>query len=121
MESWNFGGILADDMGLGKTLQMIAVLLAAKLEGKTGKSLIVTPASLVFNWGEEFKKFAPELKVTLAAGTQAERQKRLEESVHSDVLITSYDLLKRIPITRGRAPSGFRLYQSRPMGKRRSQ
>ena len=95
LESWNFGGILADDMGLGKTLQMIAVLLAAKLEGKTGKSLIVTPASLVFNWGEEFKKFAPELKVTLAAGTQAERQKRLEESVHSDVLITSYDLLKR--------------------------
>ena len=95
MESWNFGGILADDMGLGKTLQMIAVLLAAKLEGKTGTSLIVTPASLVFNWGEEFKKFAPELKVTLAAGTQAERQKRLEESVHSDVLITSYDLLKR--------------------------
>ena len=95
LESWNFGGILADDMGLGKTLQMIAVLLAAKLEGKTGTSLIVTPASLVFNWGEEFKKFAPELKVTLAAGTQAERQKRLEESVHSDVLITSYDLLKR--------------------------
>ena len=95
LESWNFGGILADDMGLGKTLQMIAVLLAAKLGGKTGTSLIVTPASLVFNWGEEFKKFAPELKVTLAAGTQAERQKRLEESVHSDVLITSYDLLKR--------------------------
>ena len=95
LESWNFGGILADDMGLGKTLQMIAVLLAAKLEGKTSTSLIVTPASLVFNWGEEFKKFAPELKVTLAAGTQAERQKRLEESVHSDVLITSYDLLKR--------------------------
>ena len=95
LESWNFGGILADDMGLGKTLQMIAVLLAAKLEGKTGTSLIVTPASLVYNWGEEFKKFAPELKVTLAAGTQAERQKRLEESVHSDVLITSYDLLKR--------------------------
>ena len=92
---YHFGGILADDMGLGKTLQMIAVLLAAKLEGKTGTSLIVTPASLVFNWGEEFKKFAPELKVTLAAGTQAERQKRLEESVHSDVLITSYDLLKR--------------------------
>lgn len=34
LEAWKFGGILADDMGLGKTLQVIAVLLAAKLEGK---------------------------------------------------------------------------------------
>ena len=33
LEAWKFGGILADDMGLGKTLQVIAVLLAAKLEG----------------------------------------------------------------------------------------
>ena len=34
LEAWKFGGILADDMGLGKTLQVIAVLLAAKLEAK---------------------------------------------------------------------------------------
>lgn len=34
LESWQFGGILADDMGLGKTLQMIAVLLSAKQDGK---------------------------------------------------------------------------------------
>ena len=51
LEAWKFGGILADDMGLGKTLQVIAVLLAAKLEGKTGTSLVVAPAALVFNWG----------------------------------------------------------------------
>ena len=50
LEAWKFGGILADDMGLGKTLQVIAVLLAAKLEGKTGTSLVVAPAALVFNW-----------------------------------------------------------------------
>lgn len=31
LENYHFGGILADDMGLGKTLQVIAVLLAAKL------------------------------------------------------------------------------------------
>ena len=49
LEAWKFGGILADDMGLGKTLQVIAVLLAAKLEGKTGTSLVVAPAALVFN------------------------------------------------------------------------
>ena len=62
LEAWKFGGILADDMGLGKTLQVIAVLLAAKLEGKSGTSLVVAPAALVFNWGEELARFAPQLE-----------------------------------------------------------
>ena len=104
-----FGGILADDMGLGKTLQVIAVLLALKGEGT---SLIVAPASLIYNWREEFRRFAPELDVVLCAGTQAERRKILQDAWQRmgdggtcpdgsgaqsapDVLITSYDLLKR--------------------------
>lgn len=95
LESWSFGGILADDMGLGKTLQMIAVLLAAKQEGREGTSLVVTPASLVFNWGEELRRFAPELKVSLISGTQAERKTQIEAYRNEDVLVTSYDLLKR--------------------------
>ena len=95
LESWGFGGILADDMGLGKTLQMIAVLLAAKLEGKKGTSLVVAPASLVFNWGEELRRFAPELRVCLISGTQAERQVQIAAYRDADVLVTSYDLLKR--------------------------
>ena len=90
-----FGGILADDMGLGKTLQVIAVLLAAKLEGKTGTSLVVAPAALVFNWGEELARFAPQLKVSLIAGSQSERQAKLQTYSDFDVLVTSYDLLKR--------------------------
>lgn len=95
LESWGFGGILADDMGLGKTLQMIAVLLAAKQEGKKGTSLVVAPASLVFNWGEEFARFAPELSVSLITGSQEERQAKIEAWQDFDVLVTSYDLLKR--------------------------
>ncbi len=75
LEAWKFGGILADDMGLGKTLQVIAVLLAAKEEGKTGTSLIVAPAALVYNWGEELQRFAPDLVVSLVTGTQGERRK----------------------------------------------
>ena len=92
-----FGGILADDMGLGKTLQMMAVLLAAKLENTAEHifSLVVSPASLVFNWGEEFSRFAPELKVCLVTGTQTERQKMIDSYQDYDVLVTSYDLLKR--------------------------
>ena len=95
LETWQFGGILADDMGLGKTLQVISVLLAAKQEGRTGTSLVVSPASLIFNWGEEFQRFAPELKISLITGTQEERQEKIEAYRESDVLVTSYDLLKR--------------------------
>ena len=70
LETWQFGGILADDMGLGKTLQIIAVLLASKEEKKEGVSLVVAPASLVFNWAEEFERFAPEVSVSVITGVQ---------------------------------------------------
>ncbi|MDE6937537.1 MAG: SNF2 helicase associated domain-containing protein, partial [Lachnospiraceae bacterium] len=95
LENFQFGGILADDMGLGKTLQVIAVLLSAKQEGRKGVSLVVAPASLVFNWGEEIHKFAPELTFSLISGTQEERRRKLEDYEEADVLVTSYDLLKR--------------------------
>ncbi len=90
-----FGGILADEMGLGKTLQIIAVLLAEKQEGSIGTSLIVCPASLVYNWAEEFRRFAPELSVHPLEGGQAERREVIEHCGKWDVLITSYDQLKR--------------------------
>lgn len=95
LEQWQFGGILADDMGLGKTLQAIAVLLSAKEEGTKGTSLVVAPASLVYNWGEEFARFAPKLSTVLIVGTQEERREKIEAYREADVLVTSYDLLKR--------------------------
>ncbi len=93
LQSCQFGGILADDMGLGKTIQTIAFLLSEKKEGVT--TLIVSPASLVYNWGEEFERFGPELKVQLITGDQQERQKKIENCADYDVSITSYDLLRR--------------------------
>ncbi|MCR4708008.1 MAG: DEAD/DEAH box helicase, partial [Clostridiales bacterium] len=95
LASCGFGGILADDMGLGKTLQMIAVLLAEKEGGAIGTSLVICPASLVYNWADEFARFAPELAVCPVVGTQAERTAILQRYARWDVLITSYDLLKR--------------------------
>ena len=112
---YHFGGILADDMGLGKTLQVIALLTAfyqekteQKAAGNEGSgselplpSLIVCPASLVYNWGQEFARFSPGIRVLLIAGTAKERQEQLEEqmrmeaSERAQVIITSYDLLKR--------------------------
>ena len=90
-----FGGILADEMGLGKTLQAIAVIDDAKKRFGPAPNLIVCPASLVYNWQAEFARFAPELDVRVIAGSQFDRADMLTDAQKKDVLITSYDLLKR--------------------------
>ena len=99
LEKYGFGGILADDMGLGKTLQVISVFAAAKAERapdeKALPSLVVCPASLIYNWQEEIHRFAPSLSCVVIAGTQKERQAVIQELHRYDVAITSYDLLKR--------------------------
>ena len=90
-----FGGILADEMGLGKTLQIISLLEYRKEMGEKLLSLIVTPASLVYNWYAEFNKFAKDIKVGMLTGSKDERSATLLCRSEFDVLITSYDLLKR--------------------------
>ncbi len=95
MDSYGFGGILADDMGLGKTLQIISLLLSKKEEGQDCSALVVCPASLVLNWQNEIQKFAPRLNVAAVIGSLAERGALLREMDDYDVIITSYDLLKR--------------------------
>ena len=90
-----FGGILADDMGLGKTLETISVLLAEKERGELGTALIVCPASLVFNWQMEFDKWAPDIKTVCVVGSPDDREMIVNSYRKYDVLITSYDLLRR--------------------------
>ena len=97
-----FGGILADDMGLGKTIQVLAYLLSVKecavKEGRKNRcSLIVCPASLVYNWQHEIKKFTPALNCEIAVGIKPDRVRVTSEidSEETDVIITSYDLLRR--------------------------
>ena len=109
LEKCRFGGILADDMGLGKTLQVISVLLAAKEEGRALTSLVVCPASLIFNWEEEFARFAPELCVCAVTGTQEDRRARIASCRSCDVLITSYDLLRRDIAFYGETEFGFEI------------
>lgn len=96
LDAYRFGGILADDMGLGKTLQVLAYLLALKQEGRADRpSLIVCPASLVLNWGAEAEKWTPELRVCLLGGTAAERRAQIQRANEFDLVVTSYDLLRR--------------------------
>ena len=68
---------------------------AADMQTQYGTSLVVCPASLVYNWLEEIRRYAPDLKAGAVAGTKAERRKMLNSMEEYDVLVTSYDLLKR--------------------------
>ncbi len=77
---YRFGGILADDMGLGKTVQGIAFIVSVlpEIRKREQPALIVSPASLVYNWLNELKKFAPEIRAVIADGSKAERSERAE-------------------------------------------
>lgn len=96
LEHYGFGGILADDMGLGKTLQVIVVLwdYITNTE-KPVTSIVVCPSSLVLNWKAELKKWCPKIKVTVPSGSANHRAQMIKNCSKYDVLITSYDLLKR--------------------------
>ena len=95
ISSFGFGGILADEMGLGKTVQMLSLILSLKESGEKGCSLVVCPASLIYNWQSEIMKFAPTLSCAVVAGKQSERERIISGHDSYDVLVTSYDLIKR--------------------------
>ena len=97
LSQFGFGGILADEMGLGKTLQMLSWMLAQKKAGSSGPCLVICPASLVYNWGEECRKFTPELSSVPIDGTLPQRKKIYQgiQEDPADLYIVSYDLLRR--------------------------
>ncbi|MDR3598855.1 SNF2 helicase associated domain-containing protein [Clostridium sp.] len=86
-----FGGILGDEMGLGKTLQTITLLLSKP----NSKTLIVAPTSLIYNWKNEFSKFAPSIKIAISNGNKEEREKLIKNYKEYDVILTTYNLLRR--------------------------
>ena len=96
LDEYGFGGILADDMGLGKTIQILSVLLTTKKQEKVSRaSLIVAPSSLTLNWKSEAEKFAKDLNILIINGTAEDRKKKIKQIKKYDIVITSYDLLKR--------------------------
>ena len=123
LDSYHFGGILADDMGLGKTLQVISILMEykekckeqynsffqdnkassksqdidsdAQNEKERKASIVICPSSLTLNWLSEVNKFAPNIKACVIKGNAREREKLIKDVQNNDLIITSYDLLKR--------------------------
>ena len=82
-------GIVADEMGLGKTIEAISYLLL----NKGDLSIVITKTSLVYNWKDEFLKFAPDLKVAVIHGNVKKRVELLSKCNNYDVLLTSYNTL----------------------------
>jgi superfamily II DNA or RNA helicase len=98
LEELGLGGCLADDMGLGKTIQVLALLLRRKAEVTAAglphrPSLVVVPKSLVFNWMDEARKFAPALRVVNHTGNA--RVETADDLGAHDIVITTYGTLRR--------------------------
>ncbi|HEY2837582.1 MAG TPA: SNF2-related protein [Pirellulales bacterium] len=105
LDEFGFGGCLADDMGLGKTIQVLALLeerraTAARARKSNGKqqpprapSLVVAPRSLVFNWIEEARRFAPKLRVLNYTGLG--RDESFANLNEHDLVVTTYGTLRR--------------------------
>lgn len=88
------GGILGDDMGLGKTLQTLAHLLLEKESGRlVHPALAVMPTSLVPNWLDEARRFAPGLRVLALHGPG--RNKHFANLAEHDLVLTTYALVPR--------------------------
>ena len=92
LDELGWGGCLADDMGLGKTLQAITFLHFLKLKYKGSTHLVICPTSLIYNWENELKKFAPTLKYHIYYGLERE----ISEAHFNDydVIITSYGIIR---------------------------
>ena len=86
LHHYGFGGILADDMGLGKTLQAIA-FLSSQLQ-ENSRVLILAPSGLIYNWADEFEKFAPDIDVAVVHGLKPYRETVLAQNHH--IYLTSY-------------------------------
>lgn len=95
LEGYGFGGILADEMGLGKTLQMIAFLATVPQKTTGVPNLVICPASLIYNWGDELQKFSPQLRYQLILGNAAERERLRAAGAECDVWVTSYELVRQ--------------------------
>src|SRR5690606_23133817 len=90
-------GILADDMGLGKTLQSTTFIKSVVSEVRERKHpvLIVCPSSVTYNWLNEIMKFTPDVQAVVVDGDKAERIEIQENQAEIDVMIISYQLLRR--------------------------
>lgn len=95
LKEYNLSGILADEMGLGKTLQTIAFLQKEYENNSLENAIIICPKSLIYNWFDEIKKFAPSLKILIFNGNKNVRSKLIDEFQNYDIILTSYGIIQK--------------------------
>ena len=98
-------GILGDEMGLGKTVQSIAMLAHLSGQGVSGPFMVVGPLSTLYNWMNEFKKWAPKMDAVIYHGGKKEREDLRNKHWRGKqggkgggdmpVMITSYEIVIR--------------------------
>ncbi len=89
----DLGGILADEMGLGKSIQTIYFFKKLLQEDNSAKFMIICPTALIYNWLNEFNKFAKDIKVQIITGPKVKRVDFINNS-EATVFITSYGTLR---------------------------
>jgi len=112
LQTSGLGGCLADDMGLGKTIQTLALLQHNKekhigvannesnvelslFENPVTRltSILIVPASLIYNWENEIIRFVPEMKVCSYKGNQ--RKKSTSYFKDFDIILSSYHTIRQ--------------------------
>jgi SNF2 family DNA or RNA helicase len=86
-----YGVLNADSMGLGKSSQAIATAVTMKAQGRAKSALVVTPASLKYNWPLEIEKFTDETYVVIDGDSDT----RIAQWLRQDVFfyIVNYELV----------------------------
>ncbi|MBI4653070.1 DEAD/DEAH box helicase [Candidatus Kuenenbacteria bacterium] len=97
LHSLHLGACLADDMGLGKTIQLLAFLNILKIK-KGNSNLLIIPASLIWNWVNEIKKFSPTIRYYIAHPSfEKKNNNKINKNFidKHDLIITTYSLSKK--------------------------
>ncbi|KAJ3282565.1 hypothetical protein HK104_010832 [Borealophlyctis nickersoniae] len=113
------GGILADEMGLGKTVMLLALILLHRPSSTScppvnpstlpvtsaasttdllipsSCTLVITPSAILNQWGSEISTHAPDVEVFLYEGVQAHSDLDSQALANFDVVLTTYDILKK--------------------------
>ncbi|XP_050346486.1 DNA excision repair protein ERCC-6-like [Nymphalis io] len=93
------GGLLGDEMGLGKTVQIIAFIAGlSKTEsgfwGGLGPSIIVAPATVIYQWVSHFHYWFPHLRIAVLhhSGSHSGNHNKLIREIHSShgILLVTY-------------------------------
>src|SRR6185312_1657729 len=92
LEEIGAGACLADDMGLGKTIQAISFITHFMHRYPRSKNIIICPASLIYNWKQEFEKFASSINTIVYHGSARQKEELFDTA--RGVIITTYSTMR---------------------------